>query len=1084
MKTTLYKIDSMNKYLLLLLLFTGITQAQIINIPDPVFKAKLLAADISNNIATDFFGATKIDTNNNGEIEVSEAATIYSLNINNSSITDLTGIGAFTSLQILHCEDNQITSLDASNLSSMIVLICSNNQLTSINVSGLFNLEMLECSNNQLTTMNINGQGLSGLRGLSCSNNELTSINVSGITTLENLSCSDNQLTTLSVSGLANLKSINCANNQLTTLSVASLSNMEILWCYNNQLTTLNLTGAMGSFHELNCSSNQLTTLNIPTLVNLSILRCSNNSLTSVSTTNLLNLKIYDCDYNQMTALNVTGLPMLEYLSCTYNQLTSLNVANLANLKGLGCNNNLLTAIDFTGLTSLTGLNFSYNAFPTADLSAIPNLKEASVHHNQLTSLNLNGLVNLEQLLCMNNLLTSLNVSGLTSLKVFWCDENQLTALDLSGLVNLEQLTCGNNQIPSLDFSGLNALIYIYCNFNPIPELNVNALTNLQALFCSNTLLTALDVSGLTNLRNLQCANNAIPALNVSGLTNLEYLFCANNQIPSLDLTGFVNLKQLDCSNNQLTTLDTSDCINLTFGSSCQFNNLSTLFLKNGRNDNIAFFGNPNLQFVCADEIEIADIQSNLVLNNSPDAVVSSYCSFTPGGNYNSVTGTAVFDMNNNGCDASDIRANNVRFDMSDGTIASGTFLNNTGIYTLYADIGNYTLNAHLENPSIFNITPTTTTHNFPALNSTVINQDFCLTANGVHNDAEIVLFPTDVARPGFDSPYLLFIKNKGNQTLSGSVNLVFDDARTDFVSALPNADTVAPNSLTWNYTDLLPFETRTIALALNINSPIETPAVNSNDVLPFTATINPIAGDDLPEDNTFHLNQLVVNSFDPNDINCLEGEIVPPSEIGKYLHYVARFENTGNYQAENVVVKIVIDPTKYDVNTLQLLHTSQLADTKITGNVVEFIFRNINLAPAAGDPPVGGHGTIMFKLKSKNTLVSGDEVSNKADIFFDYNAPITTNDARTTFALLSNPGFIKDVSVVLHPNPTKGNIKIDADHTIKSIDLYDVQGRILQTSIENTTTAKLDIANKANGIYFVKITTERGTNIEKVVKE
>jgi Leucine-rich repeat (LRR) protein len=1083
MKTTLYKIDSMKNYLLLLLLFTSITQAQIINFPDPVFKAKLLAADISNNIATDFFGATKIDTNNNGEIEVSEAATIYSLNIADSGITDLTGIADFTSMQTLFCQNNQITSLDASNLSSLIVLICSNNQLTSLNVTSMFNLEMLECSTNQLTTMNLNGQGLSSLRGLSCSNNQLVSINVSGISTLENLSCSDNQLTTLSVSGLANLKSINCGNNLLTTLSVASLSNMEILWCYNNQLTSLNLTGAMSSFYELNCSSNQLTSLNIPTLVNLSILRCGNNLLTSVNTTNLLNLKTYDCDYNQMTTLNVTGLPMLEYLSCTYNQLTSLNVTNLANLKGLGCNNNLLTAIDFTGLTSLTGLNFSYNALPTADLSVIPNLKDVLAANNQLTSLNVNGLVNLEQILCMNNLLTSLNVSGLTSLKVLWCDENQLTALDLSGLVNLEQLTCSKNQIPSLNFSGLNALIYIYCSFNPIPVLNVSGLTNLQALFCSDTLLTALDVSGLTNLTNLQCANNAIPALNVSGLINLQYLFCRNNQIPSLDLTGFVNLKQLDCADNQLTTLDTSDCINLTLGTSCQNNNLSTLFVKNGINENVAFFGNPNLQFVCADEMEIANIQTNIELN-SPDAVVSSYCSFTPGGNYNSVTGTAHYDMNANGCDASDIRANNVRFDMSDGTIASGTFLNNTGIYTLYADIGNYTLNAHLENPSIFNITPTTTTHNFPALNSTVINQDFCLTANGVHNDAEIVLFPTDVARPGFDSPYLLFIKNKGNQPLSGSVNLVFDDARTDFVSALPNADTVAPNSLTWNYTDLLPFETRTIALTLNINSPLETPAVNSNDILPFTATINPIVGDDLPEDNVFNLNQIVVNSFDPNDINCLEGEIVPPSEIGKYLHYVARFENTGNYQAENVVVKIAIDPTKYDVNTLQLLHTSQLADTKITGNVVEFIFRNINLAPAAGDPPVGGHGTIMFKLKSKSTLVSGDEVSNKADIFFDYNAPITTNDARTTFALLSNPGFIKDTSVVLHPNPTKGNLKIDADHMIKVIELYDIQGRILQTSIENTTTAKLDIANKANGIYFVKITTERGTNIEKVIKE
>ena len=270
MKTTLYKIDSMNKFLLLLLLFSGITQAQIINIPDPVFKAKLLAADISNNIATDFFGATKIDTNNNGEIEVSEAATIYSLNIADSGITDLTGIADFTSMQTLFCQNNQITSLDASNLSSLIVLICSNNQLTSLNVTSMFNLEMLECSTNQLTTMNLNGQGLSSLRGLSCSNNQLVSINVSGISTLENLSCSDNQLTTLSVSGLANLKSINCGNNLLTTLSVASLSNMEILWCYNNQLTSLNLTGAMSSFYELNCSSNQLTSLNIPTLVNLS----------------------------------------------------------------------------------------------------------------------------------------------------------------------------------------------------------------------------------------------------------------------------------------------------------------------------------------------------------------------------------------------------------------------------------------------------------------------------------------------------------------------------------------------------------------------------------------------------------------------------------------------------------------------------------------------------------------------------------------------------------------------------------------------------------------------------------------------
>lgn len=47
-------------------------QAQIVNIPDTNFKAKLLAANTTNSIAADSFNNNiKIDINNNGEIEVS-----------------------------------------------------------------------------------------------------------------------------------------------------------------------------------------------------------------------------------------------------------------------------------------------------------------------------------------------------------------------------------------------------------------------------------------------------------------------------------------------------------------------------------------------------------------------------------------------------------------------------------------------------------------------------------------------------------------------------------------------------------------------------------------------------------------------------------------------------------------------------------------------------------------------------------------------------------------------------------------------------------------------------------------------------
>ena len=67
--------NTMKQYLLFLLLISAFAQAQIINFPDANFKARLLAANPSNNIATTnpnpFINTynTTIDVNGNGEIE-------------------------------------------------------------------------------------------------------------------------------------------------------------------------------------------------------------------------------------------------------------------------------------------------------------------------------------------------------------------------------------------------------------------------------------------------------------------------------------------------------------------------------------------------------------------------------------------------------------------------------------------------------------------------------------------------------------------------------------------------------------------------------------------------------------------------------------------------------------------------------------------------------------------------------------------------------------------------------------------------------------------------------------------------------
>ncbi|MES2410358.1 MAG: T9SS type A sorting domain-containing protein, partial [Bacteroidota bacterium] len=397
--------------------------------------------------------------------------------------------------------------------------------------------------------------------------------------------------------------------------------------------------------------------------------------------------------------------------------------------------------------------------------------------------------------------------------------------------------------------------------------------------------------------------------------------------------------------------------------------------------------------------------------------------------------------------------------------------------YTFYTQAGSFVIAPAVENPTWFTFSPASVTIPFVNNNNNTVTQNFCLAANGTHPDVEIVIAPISPARPGFNAIYQVVYKNKGNQTLSGNVTFGYNDAVLNFVSTSVTPNAQSTGSLSYDYTNLLPFENRSVYITLHVNAPTDIPAVNIGDVLNFTAIANPIAGDDNPSDNTFQYNQTVVGSFDPNDITCIEGNLVPPAEIGNYLHYIINFENTGTADAENIVVRDAIDTAQFDVSSLQVLNSSAPMTAKLTGNVAEFIFPNINLHS-------GGHGNILIKVKSKNTLVQGNTVSKRANIYFDYNAPIDTNLEDTTFQALSNPDFEADASILVYPNPTKGNVNIVCDNSINSVQLYDIQGRLLQTSLVNENQTMIDISSQSNGIYFVKVISDEGFLVQKLIKE
>lgn len=571
------------------------------------------------------------------------------------------------------------------------------------------------------------------------------------------------------------------------------------------------------------------------------------------------------------------------------------------------------------------------------------------------------------------------------SYNYFKIDSNNDGEIQISEVQNVSRLNVSGSSIS--DLIGIEYFInlgHLDCSFNQLMSINTSQMVQLGFLDCSNNLLTNLDVSPIVDL---------------------YYLNCSNNQLTSLDLTQNTILSDLDCSFNQLTTLDIMQTI--LGGLYCQNNQLINLLIKkNGPWDYIDFSSNPDIQYVCTDDFNVTFIQSKIdFYGYTSTCHVNSYCSFIPNGTFYEILGDVKFDFNNNGCDVDDVIYPNLKFNITNGTDL-GTFIANTsGDFYIPIQAGIHTITPVLENPTYFTISPSSFVVNFPSQVSP-FTQNFCVSINP-HSDVEIVLVPTIPARPGFEAFYRIIYKNIGNQVENGEVTFAYEEDVLDFISSstIYDSQTFYNNTTTlhWNYSNLMPFETRRIDVVLNVNSPMETPAVNIGDVLGIFSEISTTNTDEDLSNNSSGLRQVVVGSYDPNDKTCVEGETVDVATVGKYIHYVIRFENTGTYPAQNIVVKDMIDTSKFDISTLVPLHGSHEFFTRIKDNKVEFIFENINLDfnDATND------GYVVFKIKTLPTLILGQTFSNDANIYFDYNFPIITNEYVTTIQnVLSNQDF------------------------------------------------------------------------------
>jgi len=812
-----------------------------------------------------------------------------------------------------------------------------------------------------------------------------------------------------------------------------------------------------------------------------------------------------------------------EALNTTYLDISNSNVISLqglesfVNLQFLNCSDNpIMTDVDFNSLKKLVYLKYSniqnkqylqienLPELTTIIADGLTNLKYVQCTGNpKLETLSLNGAINLTEIAASNNKLTTINLQGLTALKKLYCGGNQLAELDVRSFTNLESLECGGNLLTSLKVNGLTKLFSLSCTYNKLLQLDLNGLTNLGYLQCFSNQIMSLNVSGSANLIELYCDGNAISSLNLNGLEKLEYVNCSSNQLQYLNINGLPKLKGFRCINNKLTALDLTQLASLTklecsynqlkmvdvsdLGKleelNCSNNELNFLYIRNGSNEakNLNFSENPNLLYVCADESQLSQVQSLLNNYGYTNCSVNAYCSFNPVGQYFIVSGDNKIDADNNGCDTQDLSLPNLKLNISNGTDTS-SYIANGNNYSIALPTGTHSITPVLENPTYFAITPSVINVDFPSQTSP-LNQNFCITPNGIHSDLEIVVIPINPARPGFDASYKIIYKNKGNIAESGSVNLSFNDSVLDFIASNPAVNTQSTNNLSWNFTNIKPFESREITFTIKVNAPTATPAVNNGDILAYTAAIVSSNADETPKDNSFGFNQTVVGSYDPNDKTCLEGSVITSELIGEFVHYMIRFENTGSYQAQNIVIKDIIDLSKFDISTLIPTSSSHSFVTKISGgNKVEFIFENINLP----FDDANNDGYVAFKIKTKPTLVVGDSFTNEANIYFDYNFPILTNTATSTFkSTLTTQDFNFSRYLVLYPNPSDQilNISQNDNINVQSFEIYDILGQLIIAIPNAKTTSNIDISKLKTGNYFIRVKSDKGSSSMKFIK-
>lgn len=438
------------------------------------------------------------------------------------------------------------------------------------------------------------------------------------------------------------------------------------------------------------------------------------------------------------------------------------------------------------------------------------------------------------------------------------------------------------------------------------------------------------------------------------------------------------------------------------------------------------------------------------------------------------------------------------------------TFTDANGYYSFQVPTGTYTvseqINAYYPLTSCQNNDISVSVVAAAGCNTVV---DFANDMNTINDLKILTMNSTLPPIPGNNYQQKVVVQNNGtvNET---AIDLGYEhDGQLTFANSnLPslvqlNAG-VSPNNYSATSFPTLAPNAASVVL-LNYNTPTNIPIGTVVDFYDSVAHATPIATnwllDYTPWNNVQLYQPTVIGSYDPNYKEVYPKGIGAPGYIASTtteFDYTIHFQNEGTYFAQNIYITDQLD-SDLDWTTLRPGYSDYSYTTTVSETgLVTFTFANINLPWKSQYGDALSSGLINYSIDRLATNPQGTEFTNTADIFFDYNAPITTN---TTLNTLDDEmagieekedvdSFVDGITVDLYPVPTNENITIRINNLSKdefaTMSIIDLTGKVILSEqialYEGSTLVNKNISNLENGTYLTRIQFENGTFVVKKI--